>query len=372
MKQDYLTPGIWVIATVAAGYALHEGGGILAPFALAVFVWLVMEGTARTILRRAPMVPTWLAHTVAIAGVAGAAVLFIAVMRNGAKEFAAKSDVYEQRINALIASAYHMVGIEQAPTLAKLIYSGTAVRFIEPVLNSVQGLAADITLILIYVGFLYLASTQWTEKLDRIFPSRDTREHARIVLNDIRRTMEQYLWVQTLVSIVNTALTYVTMLALGLDNALFWAFVIFFLNYIPTVGSLIAAALPALFALAQTDWPAWMPSDPTWSALFVLLGVSFWQFFIGNFVQPKMMGEELNLSGIVVLLSLAVWGALWGLPGMFLSAPLTVLLMILLAQVPGARWIAILLSADGDPTVRSKTAGGHHAPSTPQPAKTAE
>ena len=84
-------------------------------------------------------------------------------------------------------------------------------------------------------------------------------------------------------------------------------------------------------------------------ALIVFASVSVWQFVIGNFVQPRLMGETLNLSSLVVLISLAVWGAIWGIPGMFLSAPLTVLMMILLAQTPGARWIAILLSADGHP-----------------------
>src|SRR5690606_19361191 len=148
---------------------------------------------------------------------------------------------------------------------------------------------------------------------------------------------------------ITTSLTYATMLALGLDNALFWAFVIFILNYIPTIGSILAAILPALFAVAQPNWPAWMPEDPMWSAAIVFLGVSVWQFLIGNFVGRRMMGDSLNISALVVLLSLAVWGALWGLPGMFLSAPLTVLIMIVLNQIPGTRWIAILLSDDGTP-----------------------
>jgi AI-2 transport protein TqsA len=83
--------------------------------------------------------------------------------------------------------------------------------------------------------------------------------------------------------------------------------------------------------------------------VIVFLSVSVWQFMIGNFLGPRMTSNSLNLSALVVLLSLAVWGALWGLPGMFLSAPLTVLIMIVLAQIPGARWIAVLMSADGNP-----------------------
>ena len=91
-----------------------------------------------------------------------------------------------------------------------------------------------------------------------------------------------------------------------------------------------------------------MPESPL-SAAAVFFGVSIWQFLIGNFLGPRMTSNSLNLSALVVLLSLAVWGGLWGLPGMFLSAPLTVLVMIVLAQIPGARWIAVLMSADGNP-----------------------
>src|SRR5262249_47280631 len=156
-------------------------------------------------------------------------------------------------------------------------------------------------------------------------------------------------WVQTALSLVTTALTYVTLIALGLDNALFWSIVIFVLNYIPTIGSIAATVLPALFAIAQPSWPPYMPQETLWGAVAVFLGISVWQFVIGNFVSPRMTSNSLNISALVVLLSLAVWGALWGLPGMFLSAPLTVLLMIVLAQIPGTRWIAILMSADGNP-----------------------
>ena len=81
----------------------------------------------------------------------------------------------------------------------------------------------------------------------------------------------------------------------------------------------------------------------------VAAGVSVWQFIIGNFVQPRMTSESLNLSAVVVLLALAIWGLMWGIVGAFLAAPMTVMIMIVLAQFPSTRWIAILLSADGKP-----------------------
>jgi predicted PurR-regulated permease PerM len=275
--------------------------------------------------------------------------MFISVLRNAIVEFAGKSDAYEMRINQLIEQVYTLLGLEDAPKLSTLLYSDATVRFIEPVLTSVQGLAGDVGVIMIYVAFLYVTANSFSRKLDRIFIRPADRERARLIGADIRRTMEQYLWVQTALSIITSTLTYVTLMIIGLDNAMFWSFVIFVLNYIPTIGSIVAGVLPAAFAIAQPHWPSYLPSDPFICAGVVFLGISIWQFLIGNFVGPRMTSNSLNLSALVVLLSLAVWGALWGLPGMFLSAPLTVLIMIVLAQIPGARWIAVLLSADGNP-----------------------
>jgi predicted PurR-regulated permease PerM len=87
----------------------------------------------------------------------------------------------------------------------------------------------------------------------------------------------------------------------------------------------------------------------------VFAGVGFWQFIIGNFLQPRMTGDSLNLSAVVVLLALAIWGLVWGIIGAFLAAPMTVMIMFVLAQFSATRWIAILLSADGKPTPDADT-----------------
>jgi predicted PurR-regulated permease PerM len=110
---------------------------------------------------------------------------------------------------------------------------------------------------------------------------------------------------------------------------------------VPIVGAVVAILLPALFALAQFDGYV-RPVE-------ILLGLWAIAFLVGNILLPRMQGNSLNVDPLVSLLSLAFWGALWGLVGMFLSTPLTVLVMIILAQFEGTRWVAVLLSADGDP-----------------------
>ncbi len=349
--MGYLPAGIWVIASGVITYGLYVGADIFAPFALAVFLWLVIEGFARLMQERIPKLPRWLAQTSAVLIVLGIALTVTLIFIDGLNDFAKNAGAYEARINEILTEIYARFNIFTVapPDLSRMLFNEENTKFVQPILDSVQGLASSFVLIMIYIAFLFLAEKNWPTKLDNIFPDTKTRSQAREVGHQVRKSMEEYLWVQTVISGIITVITYVTLLILGLDNALFWAFIVFFLNYIPTIGSIVAAFLPGLFALAQPEWPAYMPTDATLNALIVLASVSIWQFAIGNFVQPRMMGESLNLSALVVLVSLAIWGALWGIPGMFLSAPLTVLMMILFAQIPGAHWLAILLSADGHP-----------------------
>jgi len=150
----------------------------------------------------------------------------------------------------------------QPPTVSQLL-SNNATSLAQLAGNTVSGLVGDMVLVFIYVAFLIVTAGSFATKLDRIFVRPSDRQRANLVGAEVRRAMEQYLWVQTALSIIATCLTYVTLLVIGLDNALFWAFVIFVLNYIPTVGSIIATVLPSLFAVVQpqSSWPGWMPDD---------------------------------------------------------------------------------------------------------------
>jgi AI-2 transport protein TqsA len=127
--------------------------------------------------------------------------------------------------------------------------------------------------------------------------------------------------------------------ALGLSGAGFWGVLAFALNFMPTIGTFLGVAFPALYALLQFE---------TLQELFILVGaLAALQFVAGNILVPKMMWDRLNLSQFVVILSLFAWGAVWGVTGMFLAVPVTVIMMIVFAQFETTRPIAILLSRDG-------------------------
>ncbi|MEL7129424.1 MAG: AI-2E family transporter [Pseudomonadota bacterium] len=345
--------GIWIIATGVIVAFLYLGRDLLAPLAMAVFLFLVMEGFARAIDNRSRLIRRGVSRVISVLLVTLGFGLFIVLMARGVAQFGGQADLYERKINLLISDLYGLMHLSNAPTLSDLILGEPGRQLLGTLTSATGDLSEDLVLILLYVAFMFLAQSKWSLKLDFIFPDSARREQARRVGDAALRGIESYLWTQTVISVLTTLLTYVTLVLFGVQNALFLAALIFVLNYIPTLGSIVASVVPLLFVLVQPAVPDWIPGGPPQDtyiyAGLVFAGVSFWQFFFGNFVQPRMMGDSLNLSALVVLVSLAVWGAIWGIPGMFLSAPLTVLMMILFTQSPSTRWLAIVLSADGKP-----------------------
>lgn len=317
---------------------------LLAPFALAIFIWLIIDAFARWMDDLSPKFPYWLSLIIAVLTVVGLMIGFIFVIVDTIGEVVKDSPRYEARLTEIFSWIADKTGQENMSYLTLNERFGITDK-IEGGLGTfaatVQGVLSEFFLIALYVVFLFAAQSSFPKKMDDLFPNEHRRGQAAKVGERIRLSIEKYLSVQTIISLMQTVVSYIGMTALGLDNALFWALVIFVLNYIPIVGGLFAVALPVLFAMVQFD------SVGRIAALAAILFGA--QFVIGNTIQPKMMGDSMNLSALVVILALSVWSALWGGVGAFLSAPLTVIIMIILAQFPTTRWISVLLSADGNP-----------------------
>ncbi len=339
---------LWIVATAAIVAGIYFFRDSLTQFALALVLWLVMDGLARWLHQRLPVLPEAATMPFAIVVVLSLVVFVVWIIAQNLGNFTLDANGYESRLDRIIADAYGRAGLPGLPpTVAEMAARADPRAIIGQIAEGVRGLASDLVFILIYLGFLFTAAAMMPRKLDAIFQDPAQRQHVREVLHSIRSSIDSYLYVQTVMSLLISTLTYGSLVLIGLQNALFWAFLIFFLNYIPTIGSIVAVALPTAFALVQFTDAAHIAA--------VALGVGVWQFAIGNFVQPRMTGESLNLSAIVVLLALAIWGSLWGVAGAFLAAPLTVMLMIVFAQFNSTRWIAILLSENARPAVFAKS-----------------
>jgi len=330
-----------ILAVIACGAALYWLRGILTPLALAVFLAVMIDGFARVIRSRLP----WVSERAALPAAIVLSVLLFGgstfVIAENATSFVGQLVAYTPRLNGLIAQVAGLLGVDVPPTVNELFVQLNPGAYLADVAKGLQGFASDAFFILIYLGFIIASRRGFQRKVVGLFPHHAERAEAMAAFRRIRDGVERYLWVQTVTGLIIAVASWIAMAVMGLDNAIFWAFLIFIASYIPVIGGAVGILAPPIFALVQfpTFWPA-----------VILLGaLQAIQFVVGNIVLPRMQGDSLNMDPVVVLLSLAFWGVLWGMAGMFLSTPLTVMAMVILAQFSGTRWLAVLLSADGEP-----------------------
>ncbi len=207
-------------------------------------------------------------------------------------------------------------------------------------LNSLTDLFGKAFLIIIYTLFLLLEEPFFSSKIKAIYSSNKEYNEVSSILTQIDKSIGRYISIKTLVSLITGFFSYLALLFIGIDAPLFWAFLIFLMNFIPTIGSLIATVFPAVFIMLQ--FGEIMPG--VWT-LIIVGGI---QLIMGNYVDPKLTGNSLNVSPLVVILGLSFWGAIWGIIGMILSVPISVMMIILFAEFPATRSIAILLSKKGN------------------------
>jgi AI-2 transport protein TqsA len=348
-----------VIAVVVSGAAFYWLNGILTPLALALFLMVMIDGLARVLHRRLARFPPAAALPMAVVISLVVFGLCVYVLADNARGFATQLIGYAPKLAGVIAKLAATVGLTVPPTLGQMLQSLNPTAFVGRVADGLRGFATDSVLVLIYLGFLLASRRGFERKMGRLFVNAGERGHAVEMFLRIRNSIEQYLWIQTVTCGMIAIASWAVMAALGLDNALFWAFAIFIVGFIPIIGGAVGILAPPLFALVQFD--GW------WRAVAMLALLQVINFIVGNIVYPRMQGKSLNIDPVVVLLSLAFWGAIWGLPGMFLSTPLTVMAMVVLAQFKTTHWIAVLLSSDGDPL------GDHRTPKkSSSPAAAAE
>ncbi len=205
---------------------------------------------------------------------------------------------------------------------------------------SFTSIARDSLLILIYVMFLLFEQGNFNRKLAALLGDPQQEKRMLRILAQIKADVQKYLSIKFLTSATTGTLSYLLLDALSINFAEIWGLLIFLLNFIPTIGSIVATIFPSLMALAQSN-------DDFGLFFTVLFGVSALQVLIGNIIEPRITGKSLNLSPVVILFNLALWGAIWGVPGMFLCVPLLIITTIVMSHFPKTRPIAILLSSNG-------------------------
>jgi AI-2 transport protein TqsA len=338
LVNAFLVTGLILMAV----FALVWASGILIPLAVAVLFWFFINALAGFYER---LWSRWLgAHRMVSLPLAfltflAISLVVVQVVIVNIGEIGARADQFERSLDVLVGKVAELTGIPNEEVIGTVVGNLHIETLVSAIILTMTGVASNIGVVFLYVIFLLVEQRFFDLKLRAVVSDEGRRQKIRSMLERIGRDIQTYLWTMTVASILTAALSYGVMVAVGLDSAAFWAFLIFTLNFIPTVGSVLATGIPALYALLQFGELA------PFLTLLVAIGVI--QFVIGNLVQPRLAAKSLNLSQFVVILALFVWGAVWGIVGMFLGAPMTAIVMLVCSNFPRTRPLAMMLSESG-------------------------
>lgn len=322
-------------------YAMVVGQSVLLPLVVSVAVWYLINVLAAG-FRRLPFIalPRRLCLPAALVTFLALAWLVGDMLATNLSAIAAAVPTYERRLDALVREVGAWIGLDEPPGLAELVGRFDVQTLARSTATAVAALASNAGLVLIYVLFLLLEQGGFNRKLAALFRNPGKEAEARAVLAKIGNDLQTYIRIKLLLSLVIAVYAFAVLQVVGVEFAGFWAALVFLFNFIPTIGWIVALIGPALFALLQFD--------EVTPFLIVALGLGLVQVVANNFLEPALMGRSLNLSPFVIILSLVVFGTLWGLVGMVLSVPIMVAVMIVLAHFRKTRGLAILMSANGE------------------------
>lgn len=352
-KRSPLTPLLaltssLILVTLITTF-LYRWSFVVVPLVLAAFVALILSTLASS-LSRLTRLPYRLTLLLVLILVVSLGYLIGLVVYSSFVDIAQTDlSILRRRVEGLLEASYN-IGNSFGFDMQKLsIQDFTFDRIwtaleLQSLLRSLSSQAlsmfATAVLVLLLAVFIMSEQNHVSGKLRAIFTTSQRYDTIQSRIATVREKVQIYVRVKTITGAMTGLCSTIALMAFGVEHAIFWGFLIFLLNFIPNIGSIIGVVLPTIFA--------WLTID-SWTilALLTIILIAIQQI-IGSFLEPKFMGSSLNISPLVVILSLIVWGSLWGLPGMFLCVPMTVILMLVLAQYPQTRAVAVLLSEKGE------------------------
>jgi AI-2 transport protein TqsA len=342
-----------IVTGIAAAVALlHFLATILIPFVIAFVLAVLVNALVRFIKGRWAAAPSW-----AVSLLAGLVVIVLAsggifVMAQGAAQMVSQGPALIDRLDEIAVGLGHSLHLKEPLHLSAVIGRVSIADVAGFILSGMQGLFSGLLLMVVYFGFMLAGRRRMGSKIEAAAGSSSRASAIKQTFSRIAADVEVYVWVQTITGTILTLSAVLVMVAVGLNNILFWAVIFFLLTFIPNIGVTVGSIAPSLFALIQF---------PTvWQAITIFIVIQIAATVVGNLIYPRLQAQTQNIDPIATLLSLAFWSWLWGLPGAFLAVPLTLILMMIFAQFPSTRWVAALLSNNGKPIMR-KTGGapGH-------------
>mgnify|MGYP002632371440 CR=1 FL=1 len=330
------------IIIILAG--MMYASAIVAPFLLALFIAIILSQPVQWLVRK--RVPLWLSIVLVLLGGIAVFVGMGEIIGSSLSSFRQDAPKYAASLNAMAASFFQWLqeqGFDlNQDQLGEMFDPGKVISMTAGILGQLGSLMGNTFLVFFIILFILLEDQSFAYKAKVL--TRGPRE-SLAYLDQIGKSIRHYLSIKTLISIITGILIWVALMIIGVEYAIVWALIAFLLNYIPTIGSILAGIPAVLFALVQVGY-----GGALWTlGVYIALNT-----VIGNVVEPKMMGKGLGLSSLVVFLALVFWGFLLGTVGMFLSVPLTMALKIVLEQNEKTRWIAVLLGTQQEAKILMK------------------
>lgn len=332
----------WMVIAFLMLFLLVYGEPILVPFVIALLIWFIVK-KMRNLLDKSAFIrryiPKWIKNGIASIIIFGAIFLIGKMLTSNIQNLANSYNQYIINIESVALKINEIFKIDLTKEITSFVLQFDFSSHLQSLFNSLSEILGNMIMIIFYVVFLFIEESLFQNKIKLITNSEENYTKIIGILSKIDKSMSSYISLKSLVSLLTSVLSFFILLSVGIDSPLFWAFLIFIFNFIPSIGSILGTLLPALFSLIQ--FGEFVP------ALVILFGVGGVNVLVGSLVEPKLMGNTLNISPLVAILSLALWGSIWGIIGMLLSVPITVAMIIIFSQFPNTRPIAILLSERG-------------------------
>jgi len=335
---DWLVRGLIIVGL------LYVGKPVLMPLVLAVFIYYLIDILKKVIEKprkwNPVRVPGALAFAIALLIIFGAMALASWIIMTNVTHVAAVVPAYQYNLEQMSRRVLSIVPFTEPLTIKKLLADVDFSSMTRSAVREVTSAFGKGAYVIIYLIFLFMEHRSFVKKFEKFFSKSGNGAEVNAIIERINSDIRTYIGIKTLASCVTAAAGYLIFASVGLNFASFWTFLLFILNYIPILGSIVATVLPAIFALMQYE-----SLGPFFVVLF---GVIIIQQAVGSIIEPRFMGDKLNLSPLVILLSLATWNLIWGIPGMLMCVPLTAIVVIIFSYFPQTRPIAEALSRNGE------------------------
>jgi predicted PurR-regulated permease PerM len=333
MNDAPLTRALVITASVVILFAgLKVAQPILVPILVAFFL-AVLTSPAVTFLVRLK-VPTSIATTLVVIALLGFFFGLGNLLASSTDEFIERLPAYQRQLQnwlVQVEAQFPWLIEDIKESIANFQPTDSALSLIGPLFSGLGSVLTAIVLIIFTLIFSLLEAQQASKKIRIALGDDKTLEYVK----RFSKLVQRYLLVKSLISLVTGVLAGFLCWVIGVDYPLLWGTLAFLMNFIPNVGSLLAAVPPIILAAIQISVPA---------LLATMIGYITINMIIGNLIEPRLMGRTLNISPLVVFLSLIFWGWIFGPIGMLLSIPLTVVVKIGLEVYPKTRWLAKIIS----------------------------